>query len=270
MDQLSPLDALRWQIEAGADEAIGDVAGLQHWPKTMPSLTRPAALPVTAAVAAPVRAAAPISILSPPPQIKATTLDDLRAELADFTGCPLRETATNLVFADGNPKAKILLLGEAPGADEDRAGLPFVGVSGQLLDRMLAQIGLDRRENTLISNVIYWRPPGNRSPTEAELAACWPFCARLINLLQPQLLILAGGIAAKTVLRTTEGITRLRGKWQSYQPEDTSLLPIPTMPFYHPSYLLRQPQAKRQAWNDLIQIKKHLQETNLLNSQSIQ
>lgn len=268
MTELSPLAALQWQIAAGADEAVGMTPGLQHWPS--PAARAVTARPTPAIVRT--AAAAPPSITTTPafsglsaaPQVQAADLDALRAELAAFTGCPLKATATNLVFSDGNPTARIMLIGEAPGADEDRQGKPFVGVSGQLLDRMLAAIGLDRTQ-VFITNVIYWRPPGNRSPTEAELAACWPFCARTISLLQPELLVLLGGVAAKTVLRTAEGITRLRGRWQNYQPETADLPPIPTLPVYHPAYLLRQPQAKRQAWQDFLQIKLRLTQANALN-----
>ncbi len=273
MTNLSPLAALQWQIEAGADEAIGAAPGLQHWPKTTPPLlpaaARAAALPpgkTATTIVRPSQQPAAISAFSAPSPVQAQDLEALKAELAAFTGCPLRDTATNLVFSDGNPAAKIMLIGEAPGADEDRQGKPFVGVSGQLLDRMLGCIGLDRG-TVFITNVIYWRPPGNRSPTEAELAACWPFCARTISLIQPKLLILLGGVAAKTVLRTNEGITRLRGRWQSFPSETAHLPPIPTLPVYHPAYLLRQPQAKRQAWNDMLQIKKRLSESNVLNQQ---
>lgn len=270
MHDLSTFEALQWQIEAGADEAVGRDAGLQHWPKQLPRLDLPPALPQAPPLPAARPVLAAMAGLEAPGRaafaVQATNLADLRAELAQFNGCPLKATATNLVFSDGNPEAPIMFIGEAPGADEDRQGKPFVGVSGRLLDRMLACIGLDR-ENVFISNVIYWRPPGNRSPTEAEIAACWPFCARSISLLQPKLLVLVGGIAAKTVLRTSMGITKLRGRWQDYQPEDARLPPIPALPIYHPAYLLRQPAAKRQAWNDLLQIKKHLQESKLLNSQ---
>ncbi len=272
MTMLSPLAALQWQLAAGADEAIGVTPGLQHWPAQLPKGRRSPS--PASPIAAPTLPARPAAVASSPPpvltrqptyRVQATSLEALREELAAFTGCPLRETATNLVFSDGNPAAKIMLLGEAPGADEDRQGKPFVGVSGQLLDRMLATIGLSRAENVFISNVIFWRPPGNRTPTEAEIATCWPFCARAISLLQPRLLILAGASPTKTVLRTTEGITRLRGRWQSYQPEDASLPPIPTLPILHPAYLLRQAVAKRQAWQDLLQIKDHIVKTNLLN-----
>lgn len=273
---LSPLAALQWQVEAGADEAISTEAGLQHWPKTMPSLTRPATdqpsvapIPLTLPSNPPPRLIpTPLhqSSLSPPPQVQASSLEGLQAELAAFTGCPLRDTASNLVFCDGNPAARILLLGEAPGADEDRQGKPFAGANGALLDQMLGAIGLSR-DTVFISNVIYWRPPGNRTPTEAELATCWPFCARTISLVQPKLLIFMGQMAAKAGLRTPDSLAKLRGRWHSYQPEDTNQPTIPSMVMASPAYLLRQPQAKRQAWNDLIQIKKHLQETKLLNPQ---
>lgn len=271
MTDLSPLAALQWQIAAGADEVVGTEPGLQNWPPPA-SRAAPAqaaslrAAPAVARSTPPTPTPVAFSGLNPAPQVQAADLDALRAELAAFNGCPLKATATNLVFSDGNPAARIMLIGEAPGADEDRQGKPFVGVSGQLLDRMLATIGLDRTQ-VFITNVIYWRPPGNRSPTEAELAACWPFCARTISLLKPEIIVLLGGVAAKTVLRTTDGITRLRGRWQSYQPENPALPPIPALPVYHPAYLLRQPQAKRQAWQDLLQIKLRLTQANALKTQ---
>jgi len=250
---LSPLAALQWQIEAGA--ALTPPAA------TVPSLPLPTNSPPRL-IQTPLHQ----SSLSPPPQVQATSLEGLQAELAAFTGCPLRDTASNLVFCDGNPAAKILLLGEAPGADEDRQGKPFAGTNGVLLDQMLGAIGLNR-DTVFISNVIYWRPPGNRTPTEAELATCWPFCARTISLVQPKLLIFMGQMAARAGLHTTDSLAKLRGRWHNYQPEDANQPVIPSMVMASPAYLLRQPQAKRQAWNDLIQIKKHLQETKLLNQQ---
>jgi DNA polymerase len=160
------------------------------------------------------------------------------------------------VFADGNPAAKVMVIGEAPGADEDRAGLPFVGVSGQLLDRMLACIGLDRA-TAYITNVIFWRPPGNRQPTPAEIAACLPFVERHIELVSPELLVLVGGASAKTILARGEGITKLRGRWHDYESAGMSR-PIPAMPTYHPAFLLRQPVLKRDAWRDLLAIQERL------------
>lgn len=275
MTTLSPLAALQWQLESGADEVLGTMPGLQHWPAQLPKARPSPLLPVMPANQTPATSRIGARPPAPPPpltqhptyRVQAASMEELREELAAFTGCPLRDTATNLVFADGNPTAKIMLLGEAPGADEDRQGKPFVGTSGQLLDRMLATIGLNRTDNIFISNVIFWRPPGNRTPTEAEIAACWPFCARAISLVQPKLLIVAGGIAAKTVLQTTEGITRLRGRWQHFQTENPTQPPIPVLPIFHPAYLLRQAVAKRQAWQDLLQIKAHIAKTNLLNQQ---
>ena len=186
----------------------------------------------------------------------APDLAALRAALERFDGVALRKTATNLVFADGNPAARIMLVGEAPGADEDRLGLPFVGVSGQLLDRMMAAIGLDRT-TFYITNVCFWRPPGNRKPTDAELAAQKPFVERHIELVAPQVLVLVGAAAAQCLLQTTEGITRLRGRWFEYRAGGLAD-PIPTLPIFHPAYLLRQPAQKRETWRDLIRLKSRL------------
>jgi DNA polymerase len=188
----------------------------------------------------------------------AASVEELRAALTAFDGCPLKKTAMNLVFTAGNPKARILMIGEAPGADEDRQGLPFVGVSGQLLDRMLASIGLDR-EQVLISNTVFWRPPGNRSPTTAEVAACQPFVERLIELVDPQVVVALGGAAAKSLLGRTEGIGRLRGRWFSFTTPGMSH-PVPATAMFHPAYLLRSPAQKRQAWHDLLSLKQKLAE----------
>lgn len=180
----------------------------------------------------------------------------LREALAQFDGCALKKTATNLVFADGNPEAEIMLIGEAPGADEDRQGKPFVGVSGQLLDRMMAAIGFDR-STFYITNVCFWRPPGNRKPTEAELAAQLPFVTRHIELIKPKVLVLVGGSSAQGLLGLNDGITRLRGRWFDYASPDLGA-PIPAIPIFHPAYLLRQPGLKREAWRDLLKLKARL------------
>lgn len=187
----------------------------------------------------------------------AHTIEELEAALKAFDGCALKETATNLVFGDGNPRAKVMLIGEAPGADEDRQGKPFVGVSGQLLDRMMAWIGLDRT-SFYITNILYWRPPGNRQPTAAEIAACLPFVERHIELVDPALLVLVGGSSAKTLLGRSEGIMRLRGQWFQYQSAHMAR-PIPATALYHPAYLLRAPAQKRDAWRDLLSLKRRLQ-----------
>jgi DNA polymerase len=182
----------------------------------------------------------------------ARSVAELAEALAAFDGCPLKRTATNLVFADGNPEARIMLIGEAPGADEDRLGKPFVGVSGQFLDRMLACIGLDRR-STYITNVIFWRPPGNRPPTAAEIAACLPFVERHIELVAPEVLVLLGAVPTQALLARNDGITRLRGRWLQFESAGMAR-PVPTMPVYHPAYLLRQRAQKRAAWRDWLAI----------------
>lgn len=179
----------------------------------------------------------------------AESIGALRAAVEGFNGCALKATARNTVFSDGVEGAPVLLIGEAPGKDEDQEGRPFVGRSGQLLDRMLAQIGLSRRSNVLISNTIYWRPPGNRDPTPGEILACLPFAERLIELTQPKLLILAGKSAAHTMLNRTDGVLKLRGRKLRYERAGAA---VNAMVMLHPAYLLRQPQQKRLAWADLL------------------
>jgi DNA polymerase len=181
----------------------------------------------------------------------ASSIAELRAAVDKFDGCALKATARNTVFSDGADSAPILILGEAPGRDEDEQGRPFIGPSGQLLDRMLAAIGLDRKDNVLISNTIYWRPPGNRDPTQGETVACLPFVERLIELAQPKLLILTGKAAAHTVLKREDGVMKLRGRKLLYNREGLAA-PVNAMVMLHPAYLLRQPQQKRLAWADLL------------------
>ena len=185
----------------------------------------------------------------------ASTLDELRRHMAAFDGCNLKFTAKNLVFADGNPNADLMLVGEAPGRDEDLEGLPFVGRSGRLLDRMLAAIGLDRNL-AYIANVIPWRPPGNRTPTPHETEICRPFIERQIELVNPKVMVNLGGPSAKTLLNTTEGILRLRGNWRVHT--TASGIAIPAMPTLHPAYLLRTPAHKKLAWRDFLEVKAKL------------
>ena len=262
----SPIDidslaALRWQVEAGADEAIVETPVDRYAASAVPAKVVPA--PVVRAVPA---AAAPLQAPTAAVQsarslaAAARSVAELAEALAAFDGCPLKRTATNLVFADGNPEARIMLIGEAPGADEDRLGRPFVGVSGQLLDRMLGCIGLDRR-SAYITNVIFWRPPGNRQPTPAEIATCLPFVERHIELAMPEILVLVGGASAKTLLARNDGITKLRGRWFSYESAGMSR-PVPAMPTYHPAFLLRQPAQKREAWRDWLAIGERLATIN--------
>ena len=279
--QRAALAALAWQVEAGADEAIGtepvdrfaapvvSVATVAAPAAPTPRPKLADAQPQTP-MAAPIRprfgkvmATAPVpgieAIGGTPGHVlaqAARNLDELRDALLAFDGCPLKDTATNLVFADGNRDARVMIVGEAPGADEDRVGRPFVGVSGQLLDRMLAQVGLDR-SSVYITNIIFWRPPGNRQPTTSEVAACLPFVERHIELVNPDVLLLAGGASAKTLLARNEGIMRMRGRWHLYESTGMSR-PIPALPTYHPAFLLRQPAQKRESWHDLLALREKL------------
>lgn len=273
-------EILAFYIEAGADEAIAEmpvdryeVASVSQR-ATPRAPTAPAARAAASATrvsaatasapAAPVPAAARAIPLESPQAVEdaravaaaAGSIEALRAAIDRFEGCALRQTAKNTVFADGNPQAAVMIVGEAPGADEDRMGLPFVGVSGQLLDRMFAAIGLDRT-SFYITNILPWRPPGNRTPTQAEIATCVPFVVRHIELVRPKVLVFAGGVSAKTLLNTNEGIMRLRGRWFDYASPGLPA-PVPAMPTFHPAYLLRSPGQKREAWRDLLAIRQRL------------
>jgi uracil-DNA glycosylase len=184
----------------------------------------------------------------------AASLEELRTILDRFEGCALRATATQLVFADGNPQARLMFVGEAPGRDEDIEGLPFVGRSGKLLDRMLAAIGLDRK-GAYIANIVPWRPPGNRTPTPQETAICLPFTRRQIELVDPDILVCLGNPSTQTLLSTNEGITKTRGRWFRFH---AGTREIRAMPTFHPAFLLRNPISKRLAWRDFLAIKKAL------------
>jgi len=267
---------LRWYVTQGVDEAIGEEP-IDRFAAPPPAAATASAAPVTPAIRAPtpLRAPPPPPIVAPPrapvplesPQLVedaralaggCSTLAELEAAIRGFEGCALKRTAKNTVFADGTPGAPVMIVGEAPGADEDRLGKPFVGVSGQLMDRMMGAIGLSRDGGFYITNILFWRPPGNRTPTTAEQGMCLAFTRRHIELAKPRVLVLAGGVAVKAVLDTAEGITRLRGKWIGYTLGDGTV--IPTMPTFHPAYLLRTPASKRQSWQDLLAIDKKLKE----------
>jgi uracil-DNA glycosylase len=219
-------------------------------------------LPVARSSAAPQRPGLAAAAASPETAVMAareaartaTTLDELRALLAEFEGCALRATATQLVFADGNPQSRVMFVGEAPGYDEDIVGRPFVGRSGKLLDRMMAAIGLDRT-SSYIANVVPWRPPGNRTPTPQETAICLPFIRRQIELADPDFLVCLGGPAMQTLLGIKDGITRSRGRWLPY---DTGRREIRALATFHPAFLLRSPLQKRFAWRDFLALKKAL------------
>jgi DNA polymerase len=268
--------ALRFQIDAGADEAIGEAPVDRYAAAPAPA---PEAAPKTPPPPPPVEPA-PLFAGEPEPTPRAGrapalvsareagetaralaaaagTVAELAAAVGRYDGCELKLTANRTVFADGNPEARLMIVGEAPGAEEDRQGLPFVGPAGQLLDRMLASIGLDRG-SAYITNVVYWRPPGNRNPTGAEIATCLPFLVRHIELVAPAVLALAGGTAAKALLATNEGIMKLRGRWFAYESPGLAR-PIPVRAIFHPAFLLRSQGQKREAWRDLIAIRKRLE-----------
>ena len=191
----------------------------------------------------------------------AGSLEALKAAIEQFEGCPLKQLCEKTVVYDGALDAPVMVLGEGPGGQEDRIGRPFVGKAGQLLDKMLAAIGLDRASNAFISNVNYWRPPGNRNPDADELAVCRPFVNRMVDLAQPKIIIAAGGVAAKSLLDTKTGIMRLRGSERPFEtPAGTS---VPLVPMFHPAYLLRRPQDKSRAWRDLLLVQARLKEMGI-------
>lgn len=262
-DAAEALAWLAWQVEMGADEALLEqprdrltgpavepAARAKPRPAAVPPSPGPDAPPVWRPEAARLVSSEEALASARALAGAAGSLAELRAALERFEGCDLKKTATNLVFADGNPESRVMLLGEAPGADEDRQGRPFVGVSGQLLDRMLAAIGLDRG-SVYISNILFWRPPGNRTPTPAEVAACLPFVERHVALVRPTHLLLLGALAAKTLTASNDGILKLRGRWFDLAPGDLPA-PVPALATLHPAYLLRQPAQKRLAWRDLL------------------
>lgn len=251
---------LAWYVDAGADEALGEtpVDRFKAAPPTPAAaipdrvVPKPAAADRVADTPRPVAAEAALQSAKTLAEA-AQSLDELRAAIETFEGCALKKTATKTVFADGNPRARIMLIGEAPGRDEDRQGKPFVGRSGQLLDRMFAAIGLSRlaedpAEAVYISNILPWRPPGNRNPSLEEIALCMPFLTRHIELIAPDMIVALGGVSAKQLLDTSTGIMRLRGRWSEIS---IGGRPVPVMPMFHPAYLLRTPAQKKYAWADL-------------------
>src|ERR1700731_4658794 len=254
---------LAFYLEAGVDCALSEepvnrladpdaVAPLREVAPAQPARTTPTAVPAARTEAA----AAPEAAIASAREAARTapTLEALRELLEKFDGCALKHTATRLVFSDGNPKARIMFVGEAPGRDEDLEGLPFVGRSGKLLDLMIKAIGLDRSK-VYIANIIPWRPPGNRTPTPQESQICLPFIQRQIELVDPDVLVCLGGPSSQTLLGFTDGIMKTRGRWLSY---DTGTRAIRAIPTLHPAYLLRQPLHKRLAWRGFLAIRKAL------------
>tara|TARA_B100000686_G_scaffold343442_1_gene424295 strand:- start:394 stop:1224 length:831 start_codon:yes stop_codon:yes gene_type:complete len=260
------LGSLRWLAEMGADEVVSDepIDRLGRVAKTsasvFPLVRGPDPVRVEGKSHSETRKERSTQNLALAHQAvefeNVLTVSQLKEVVENFDQCGLKRTATKTVFADGNPEADVMLVGEAPGADEDRSGLPFVGVAGQLLDRMLAAIELDRT-SVYITNLLFWRPPGNRNPTNEEIEQCLPLVQRHIALIRPRILVLVGSISAKTLLRRPEGITRLRGRWYDYELAEPKGS-IATTCIFHPAFLLRQPKNKREAWNDLIAIRKRL------------
>jgi len=262
------LATLNWLVEAGADEAIAD--------QPVNRLAAAKQAPAPAAMARPAQPAQPAQSRRAQPAPlplegdaiggamaaagAANSLAELKAAMEAFEGCALKRTANNTVFADGVAEGRVMLIGEAPGRDEDRIGKPFVGRAGQLLDKMLASIGLDRHKNAYITNVINWRPPDNRDPSPEEAAACLPFLRRHIELAQPKVIILLGAVAARHVVGVSDGIMKLRGRWMEYRVGDQM---VPLMPTLHPAYLLRQPAHKKLAWRDLQSVRDRMAVLNL-------
>lgn len=275
---MSGLAALQWYIDNGIDEVLTDA------PVDRFALAPPAPKPMAAPKQTPTMSVAKQAAAAPATPIlgandaqieavklanAATTLDELKDAIQNFDGIEIKKTATNIVFADGNPKAKIMLIGEAPAADDDRAGKPFCGSSGHLLDRILSFIGLSRaaeqpEDSIYLTNILNWRPPGNRTPTSAEITVSLPFIERHIALVKPDIIILCGAVAAKTLLGRTEGISRLRKAKHSYQTQTADLKDkcknIPAIATYHPDYLLTTPLQKKAVWADMLALKQLIQE----------
>lgn len=274
MDMPTDRDALQalldFHVEAGVDLALDETPhnrfaepsppAAHEPPAAEPRTVQPRQNPVPATPARPLPQAAAgtpddAAHLARELARHATTLEELEGLLATFEGCALKFSAKNLAFADGNPEGRVMLVGEAPGADEDRIGKPFMGRSGQLLDRMLAAVGLDRTQ-VYVANIVPWRPPGNRTPTPQEVAICKPFIARQIELASPDFLLCLGGPAAQNLLDIKDGILRTRGRWFTYRTEDGR--EIKTLPTLHPAYLLRQPLQKRLGWRDFQALRRAL------------
>ena len=279
LTQAEIIDMLRQHVQAGCTDVLAEAPVDQFAaapqidtpqsappqgapPQTAPPQSKaPTASPTASPIAKPVTTTAPamgddeaIAAATALAE-KADTLAALKDAMQGFDGCALKTTAKNLVFSDGIADAKIMIIGEAPGQDEDRQGKPFVGNAGQMLDQMLAAIGLSRAENVNISYIVPWRPPGNRTPTLDEIAICKPFITRHIELVQPDILLLVGNISNKTLLDTSTGITKLRGQWHDYALGDKTAQALPML---HPAYVLRRPETKKDVWADLCALKKVL------------
>lgn len=269
-DFASALAHMSWLVSMGADETAGDQPVDRFAASAARIAKRPSQAPASGRLASrsvppPPATAAPVPASQAQSDARAIaagckSLEEIARALENFDACPLKRTASNLCYCDGNPKARVMFIGEAPGRDEDIQGKPFVGRSGHLLDKMLGAIGLDRNSDdpgkaAFITNVIFWRPPGNRKPTEAETLMCMPFVERTIELQVPEIIVCLGGTPMQRLTGRSEGILKSRGRWMEYEIAGRA---IPLMATLHPAYLLRQPAQKRLAWRDFLEIKKRL------------
>ncbi len=287
MNNIAARAALQFYLDSGVDETMLDEAPDRRVLREVPPTADTPSIPETLKPAG--AAAKPKAAETSPAQIPlgksdarneavklaqaAQTLDDLREAIAEFDGIAIKKTATNMVFSDGHEKAPVMLVGEAPGADEDRQGKPFVGVSGQLQDKILKCIDLDRSDedpakSVYISNILNWRPPGNRTPNPAEIEVSLPFIERHIQLIKPKILIFCGGVSAKSLLGSSDSISRLRKGWHDYLPQTPELKegaePIPAIATYHPAYLLRTPAQKKAVWADMLSVQDKRRDLGLL------
>lgn len=263
-EDLGIKEILEWYLTAGVDETCGEVLfalaePAKEMPRIVPATVSAAVRPAenSARPAMTELAQATINACQSARELcqKAETLEELKKMVEEFDGCALKLTANKTVFGYGSGTARLLLIGEAPGADEDRSGIPFVGRSGQLLEKMLKAIGFDRNE-CFITNVLPWRPPGNRTPTEGEIAVCLPFLKRQIDLVSPEAIMILGGSAANALLDNGEPISRMRGKWLEYKKSDGGKVPV--LASFHPAYLLRNSGQKAKAWVDMLRMKQKL------------
>lgn len=276
--------ALLWHIDAGVDAPLQDQPGTMLGPDLVEAVVEAQeSVKYNISSIRPVVQAPPDPVLLGASEARteslklalaAQTLDDLRDAIAGFEGIGIKENATNMVFADGNPASPIMLIGDAPGAEDDRIGKPFAGTGGQLLDKILKTAGLDRTSNVsehsiYISNILNWRPPGNRSPTPAEIEVSLPFIERHIQLVQPKIILLVGAVAAQTLLGSPDSISKLRGKWQDYLPQipemQKNARPIPALTIYHPESLLQTPVQKRLVWADMLDLLEKRKNIGIIN-----
>lgn len=264
---------LEWQLQCGAHDIVSDAAEDRTVKKTPPA-PPPQAVPQHVQAQTPQTQSSYSSFMPPktPPAFdvaaltartreeadNADTIDELRASVEAFKEMPVCKTAINTVFSDGVPGSRVMLIGEAPGQQEDEQGIPFCGASGQLLEQILNAIGLKRAENYYISNTLFWRPPGNRKPTDDEMHVCQPYVEKHIALAKPEVLLLVGGTAIQMLLNTKAGVTKLRGKFHGYTNRYLDGAEIPAMPVFHPSYLLRSPGQKKFMWEDMLAVESKL------------